>query len=65
MKKGECMDIFDETEGKWDPEGRFFAVDDTLAGVYSMFIRHLSQKDGGGYRCGVKTVGRGAGGEEW
>lgn len=54
IKDGNCKNILHETEKKWDTKGKFFAVDETTTGVYSMLIRNLSQEDGGNYSFGVE-----------
>lgn len=50
ITEGDCRNI-----QKWDIKGKFFAADDISAGVYSVFIRNLSQEDGVQYRCGVEN----------
>lgn len=53
--KEKCQNIISQTETKWDLKGKFFAVDDIQAGVYSVLIRNLSQEDGGSYMCRVEN----------
>ncbi|KAB5523730.1 hypothetical protein PHYPO_G00155840 [Pangasianodon hypophthalmus] len=54
INKRNCKNIFSQTKEKWDLKGKFFAVDEIPAGVYSVLIRNLSQEDGGNYRFGVE-----------
>ncbi|KAK3511203.1 hypothetical protein QTP70_032257 [Hemibagrus guttatus] len=51
--KGKCENIISQRETNWDLKGKFLAVDEV--GVHSVFIRNLSQEDGGSYTCRVEN----------
>ncbi|XP_036413117.1 CMRF35-like molecule 8 [Colossoma macropomum] len=54
-QKKECTDqILLKTQNIGAHDGRFFLMDETQPGMFSVLIKNVSQQDGGTYRCGVE-----------
>ncbi|XP_036419531.1 polymeric immunoglobulin receptor-like [Colossoma macropomum] len=54
-QRKECTDqILSKTQNPETHNGRFFLLDETQPGMFSVLNKNVSQQDGGIYRCGVQ-----------